>query len=272
VAGRPVHTMDPRRIRRIILEQSHRAHVGHIGCALSVADVIAALYGGVLRIDGPDAAERDRFIMSKGHAALALYAALHLKGWLTRQQLDTFCGDGTLLGVHPEQALAGVDFATGSLGHGLSIAAGSALAARLQGSSRRAFALLSDAECNEGSVWEAAMFSAHHRLSNLVAVVDLNGQQALGHTEDVLDLSPLANRWREFGWNVIEEDAGEPAASARMAARLNELDTSSGPPSVLIAKTCFGKGVSFMENRVKWHYWPLSDDEYTQALQELDAS
>lgn len=272
MAGRRGHTMDPRRIRRIIIEQSHRVHVGHIGCALSVADLIAALYGGVLRIDDPDDAERDRFVMSKGHAALALYAALHLKGWLSQRQLDTFCADGTLLGVHPEEALTGVDFATGSLGHGLSIAAGSALAARLQGSRRRAFALLSDAECNEGSVWEAAMFSAHHRLSNLVAVIDLNGQQALGHTKDVLDLSPLANRWREFGWNVIEEDAVESGASERIAARLNEIDTSTALPSILIAKTRFGKGVSFMEDRVKWHYWPMSDDEYTQALLELDAS
>ena len=264
--------MDARRIRRIILEQSHRAHVGHIGCALSVADLIAALYSDVLRVSDPSDPERDRFVMSKGHAALALYAALHLKEWLTQRQLDTFCGDGTLLGVHPEEALTGVDFATGSLGHGLSMAAGSALAARLQDSSRRAFVLLSDAECNEGSVWEAAMFAAHHRLSNLVAVVDLNGQQALGHTKDVLDLAPLANRWREFGWDVIEEDAVGPGASDRIAARLNEMDTSAGSPSVLIAKTRFGKGVSFMENRVKWHYWPMSDEEYTQALQELDAS
>ena len=116
------------------------------------------------------------------------------------------------------------------------------------------------------------MFAAHHRLSNLVAVVDLNGQQALGHTKDVLDLAPLANRWREFGWHVIEEDAIEPGASSRIAARLNDIDTSIGPPSVLIAKTRSGKGVSFMENRVKWHYWPMSDEEYTQALQELDAS
>ena len=262
--------MDARRIRRIILEQSHRAHVGHIGCALSVADLLAALYGGVMRVDDPADPERDRLVMSKGHAALALYAALHLKGWLTDEQLDTFCGDGSLLGVHPEEALTGVDFASGSLGHGLSMAAGAALAARLHGTSRRAFVLLSDAECNEGSVWEAAMFAAHHGLSNLVALIDLNGQQALGHTKDVLDLSPLAERWRSFGWDVIEDDAVEDDAAGRIAARLNAIDTSTGPPRVLIARTRFGKGVSFMESQVKWHYWPMSDDEYAQALRELD--
>ena len=263
--------MDARSIRRIILEQSHRAHVGHIGCALSVADLLAALYGDVLRVDDPADPERDRFVMSKGHAALALYAALHLKGLLTEEQLNTFCGDGSLLGVHPEEALTGVDFASGSLGHGLSMAAGAALAARLQGSSRRAFVLLSDAECNEGSVWEAAMFAAHHGLSNLVALIDLNGQQALGHTEDVLDLSPMAERWRSFGWDVIEDDAVEGDAAGRIAARLNAIDTSSGPPRVLIARTRFGKGVSFMESQVKWHYWPMSDDECAQALREVDA-
>ena len=261
--------MDARNIRRIILEQSHRAHVGHIGCALSVADLLAALYGGVLRIDDPADPERDRFVMSKGHAALALYAALHLKGWLSQEQLDTFCGDGGVLGVHPEEALPGVDFASGSLGHGLSMAAGAALAARLQGSSRRVFTLLSDAECNEGSVWEAAMFAAHHGLSNLVALIDLNGQQALGHTKDVLDLSPFAERWRSFGWDVIEDDAIEGDAAGRIAERLNAIDTSAGLPRVLIARTRFAKGVSFMESRVKWHYWPMSDDEFAQAMREV---
>ena len=188
--------MQARRIRRLILDHSYRAGVGHIGSALSIADIVAALYGGVLHIPEPGDPERDRFVLSKGHAALALYAALHLKGWVTAEQLDTYCGDGTTLGVHPEAALAGVDFASGSLGHGLSMGAGAALAARLQGASRRTFVLVSDAECNEGSLWEAAMFAAHHKLSNLVAVavVDVNGQQALGYTRDVVDLSPLSDR------------------------------------------------------------------------------
>lgn len=207
-------------------------------------------------------------MLSKGHAALALYAALFLKGWLTKEQLNTFCGEGSLLGVHPEHALKGVDFSTGSLGHGLSMGAGAALAARLQRSSRRTFVLVSDAECNEGSLWEAVMFAAHHQLSNLIAVVDLNGQQALGYTKDVLSLSPLAERWRAFGWDVHEVDGHDMAAITRAIAGLRP---TSGPPHVLVAHTVFGKGVSYMERQIKWHYWPMSDEEYRQALAEIES-
>jgi transketolase len=259
---------EPGKIRRIILEQSKRAGVGHIGSALSVADVVAALYSGTMRIDDPDDPDRDRFVLSKGHASLALYAALHLRGWLSAEQLSTYCTDGTLLGTHPEAALRGVDFSTGSLGHGLSLAAGSALAARLQSSSRRVFCLLSDAECNEGSVWEAAMFAPHHDLFNLVAIVDVNGQQALGYTRDVLDLSPMEARWRAFGWDVHEVDGHSADEISRVIA---ELDTSSGPPHVLIADTTFGKGVSYMEARIEWHYWPMTDEQYAVAIAEVSA-
>ena len=220
--------MSPREMRRIILEQSRRANVGHIGSALSTVEIVAALYGGVLRIPDPEDPERDRFVLSKGHSALTLYAALFLKGWLGRDDLDTYCGDDSLLGVHPERELRGIDFSTGSLGHGLSIGAGSALGARLRGSTRRAFVLVSDAECNAGSLWEAVMFAAHHRLSNLVAIVDLNGQQALGYTEDVLSLSPMAERWTAFGWDVHSVDGHDVDALTRTVA---SLDTRSGPPT-----------------------------------------
>ena len=255
-----------RQIRRIILEQSKRARVGHIGSALSVTDILAALYGGAMRVQNPDDPERDRFILSKGHAALALYAALHLKGWVSQAQLDTFCGNGTLLGVHPDRALRGVDFSTGSLGHGLSMGAGSALAARMKKSARRVFVLISDAECNEGSVWEAAMFAAHHQISNLVAILDWNGQQALDYTSKVLDLSPISDRWRAFGWDVREIDGHDVAAIAKT---IEGLDIRSGPPHLIVAHTIFGKGVSFMQNKIKWHYLPMSDEEYAQAIAEI---
>ena len=257
-----------KQIRRVVLEQSKRANVGHIGSALSVADLIAALYGGVLRVRDPKDPERDRFVLAKGHAMLAVHAALFLRGWLSQAELDTYCGDGSRLGVHPEYGLRGVDFASGSLGQGLSMAAGAALAARLQQSPRRAFALLSDAECNEGSVWEAVMFAAHHKLANLIAIVDLNGQQALGYTDQVLSLQPMANRWRAFGWDVHEVDGHDVAALQEVVA---SLDTAAGPPHVLIARTTFGKGVSYMEGQIKWHYWPMSDAEYRQAVQEVEA-
>jgi transketolase len=259
-------SISPREIRKIILEQSMRAGVGHIGSALSIDDIVAALYGTVLRITDPDDLDRDRFVLSKGHAVLAIYAALHLKGWLPGETLYSFCGDGTLLGVHPEHQLRGVDFSTGSLGHGLSIGCGAALAARLQGSSRRSFVLISDAECNEGSTWEAIMFAAHHRLANLIAVLDLNGQQALGYTSDVLGLTPMANRWKAFDWDVHEVDGHDLQALSNL---LSELDPSSGSPHLVIAHTTFGKGVSFMENKIKWHYWPMSEAEYEQALRDI---
>jgi len=256
-------------IRRIILQQCKRANVGHIGSALSIADLIAALYSGVLRISDPDDPDRDRFVLSKGHAALALYAALHLRGWLTEDELNTYCTDGSLLGVHPEHVLRGVDFSTGSLGHGLSVGAGAALGARLQGSGRRVCVLVSDAECNEGSLWEAVMFAAHHRLSNLIAIVDLNGQQALGYTREVLDLSSLADRWRAFGWDTHEIDGHDVQEIGEV---ITGLSTGDARPHVLVARTTFGKGVSYMESQIKWHYWPMNDEEYQQAVQEIEAT
>jgi transketolase len=263
----PAPLVRPKALRLLILEQSKRANVGHIGSALSVADILAALYSGILRIREPHDPERDRFILSKGHAALALYAALHLRGLLDATTLDTYCGDGSLLGVHPETSLEGVDFATGSLGHGLSYGAGAALGAKLQGSSRRAVVLVSDAELGEGSLWEAVMFAAHHQLGNLVAIVDWNGQQALGYTEDVLSLRGLPDRFRSFGWDVHEVDGHDPAAIARVSSSL----PGDGPPHVLLARTTFGKGVSFMESRIHWHYWPMSDDEYQRARLEVES-
>lgn len=256
------------RIRRIILNQSKRANVGHIGSALSIADIVTCLYAYVLNIPGPDDPDRDRLVLSKGHAVLALYAALFLRGWLSWEDLNTYCGDGSLLGVHPEKALRGIDFCSGSLGQGLSMGAGAALAARLQGSDRRVFVIVSDGECNEGSLWEGVMFAAHHQLANLVAIVDLNGQQALGYTEQVLNLSPIASRWQAFGWDTHEIDGHDVT---QMTRTMDTLDTMSGAPHVLLAHTVGGKGVSFMEGQIKWHYWPMSDDEYQRALDELGA-
>lgn len=256
-------------IRRIVLEQSKRAHVGHIGSALCIAEIMAALYGDVLNIEDPEDPERDRFVLCKGHAALALYAALHLRGWISTADLNTYCDNGSLLGVHPEHGLIGVDFSTGSLGQGLTFAVGAALAARLQKSQRRVFAMLSDAECNEGSVWEAVMFAAHHKLANLVAIVDLNGQQALGYTDDVLSLTPMAEKWRTFGWDVHKVDGHDTEA---ITGAIAGLDTRDGKPHVLVARTTFGKGVSYMESKIAWHYLPMSDEQYQQALDEVESA
>ena len=254
------------KIRRIILEQAKRANVGHIGSALSVADIIAALYFNVLNIPEPEDPDRDRFILSKGHSALAVYAALHLKDWMTDKELNTYCSDGSLLSVHPEHSLKGIDFSTGSLGQGLSIGAGAALAARHQRSTRRVFVLISDAECNEGSIWEAVMFAAHHKLSNLIVIVDLNGQQAMGYTNQVLDISPMRKLWTAFGWDVHEVDGHNVT---EITNTISGIDTTASAPQVLISHTVCGKGVSYMEGEIKWHYWPMSDDDYQQALKDI---
>lgn len=249
-------------IRRTVIEQSRRANVGHIGSALSVADVIAALYGGPLAAAGPD---RDRFVLSKGHAALALYAGLAGVGRIPVEALDDFCADGTLLGVHPESALDGIDFCTGSLGHGMSIAAGAALAARIQGSGRSTYVLVSDGELNEGSVWEAAMFASHNRLDGLVAIFDMNGQQALGYTRDVMDIR-AAESLAGFGWEVQVVDGHD---HEQLADALVQAAAREGRPHAIMARTTFGHGVSYMKSRIEWHYLPMTDAQYQQALSEL---
>lgn len=270
--------VSPKEMRRIILNQSRRANVGHIGSCLCVVEILSALYSSVLKISNPKDPERDRFILSKGHAGLGLYAALVLKGWLSDEELNTFCGDNTFLGVHPVPDIPGVDFATGSLGQGICIAVGSALAARLQDSKRRVFCLISDGECNEGSVWEAAMLAAQHRLSNLNVIVDCNGQQALNLTRDVLDQWNLAERWRNFGWSSAEVNGHSVSDLA------DALNASSGErPKVIVARTVFGKGVSYMEQgiplsqthlpiqSVNWHYLPMSEHEYRLAMDQLES-
>jgi transketolase len=260
--------ISPADISKIVLMQSMRAGVGHIGSSLSISAILAALYGGVLKGKGPRDPDRDRFILSKGHAALALYAALHLRGWISAEELDTYCADGSLLGVHPDSELPGVDFSTGSLGHGLPLGVGAAIAARSQKSERLVFVLLSDAECDEGSLWEAVMLAAHHRLDNLVAIVDLNGQQALGYTRDVLSLDPLAEKWRAFGWDVLEVDGHDVAG---LCGAMASLPSRTRAPHVLIARTVFGHGVSFMKSEIKWHYLPMSKADYDEALAEIEA-
>jgi transketolase len=218
----------------------------------SIVDILAALYGGVLHAAAPDDPDRDRFVLSKGHAALALYAALVLKGWITPLDLATFCGDDTRLGVHPERAVAGIDFSTGSLGHGLSLAAGATVAARMQGSERRAFCLMSDGECEtwrrppgvEGSRERDQLLRSPHRDRRL------NGQRAFGATRDVIDPGDMAARWRAFGWRASEVDGHSIETLTQV---LGDRGDASGPPHVVLARTVFGKGVSFMEQGTSRH-------------------
>jgi transketolase len=258
-----------RAMRELILKESFRAHVGHIGSGLCVVEILEALFSKVIKSDSPSDPDRDRFILSKGHAALALYVALHFKGWISAEQLSTFCGNGTTLGVHPEPETPGVDFGTGSLGQGLSYATGAALAARWQKSKRRVFAVMSDAECNEGSTWEAAMFAGHHKLANLCVIVDMNKQQAFGYTKDVIDIPRIKDVWNGFNWDVHEVDGHNVE---QLVKTMSGLNFSEGRPHVLLANTVFGKGVSFMEGQIKWHYSPLSEQDLSQALMDVSKS
>ena len=256
-----------RTLRRWIIEQSLASNVGHIGSALSIVDLMSALWGAVMQNPGTGAPDRDRFILSKGHAALALYAALRWKGLIDEKTYQSYCVDGTRLGVHPECGLEGVDLCTGSLGHGLSVGCGLAIGFRRRDLPSHVYVLLSDAECNEGQVWEAAMFAAQHRLSNLTAIVDLNGLQALGSAKSILNLNQPAI-WSAFGWAIEQVDGHDLPALIRA---LDPPDAqSSVRPRAVIARTIAGYGVAFMENRVEWHYRNLTPEQARAALQELE--
>jgi transketolase len=238
--------------------------VGHIGSCLSVADVLAVVYSAPWFHPVIGDRGRDRFVLGKGHAGLALYCTLEGAGVVSAADLDSFGEDGTGFGVHPETHTPGVDFATGSLGQGLGFAVGAALAARVQRTPRHVVALLSDAECNSGATWEAADFAGHHRLAGLVCIVDANGQQALGATRAILDQEPLAERWRHAGWSVREVDGHDHAQLA--AAVLPDVD---GPVAV-VARSIFGKGVPYMERQLEWHYLPMSPEQYDLALRAIE--
>jgi transketolase len=257
------------RIRRHVLTMTHRAGSSHVGSSLSTADILAVLYGRVLNITPETADEpgRDRFILSKGHGCAGVYAVLAERGFFPLEWLESFHVDGSILAGHiSHRGVPGVEASTGSLGHGLSIGAGLALAGLQDNNPYRVFVLLSDGECDEGSVWEAALFAAHHRLENLVAIVDYNGIQSLGKVCDVLELEPFADKWRAFGWETVEIDGHDLGA---IVHALRATTTTTSQPTCIIAKTTKGKGVSFMENTVLWHYRSPSSEDLELALLEL---
>lgn len=256
-------------IRRHGVEMTHLSGGSHIGAVLSVADIIAVLYADVLRYDPaqPRWDGRDRFVMSKGHAGAAVYAALAECGFFDPAELRTHYADGSRLSGHVSHHLPGVELSTGSLGHGLSAAAGMALAAKQDGKAHRVFAVLGDGECDEGSVWEAALFAAHYQLEDLVAVIDHNHMQSLDTCEKTLALEPLGDKWRDFGWRVIELDGHDHAA---LRSALANTKNDQHRPTAVIANTVKGRGVSFMERDILWHYrFPHDGWEYDGAVSEL---
>ena len=258
-----------RRIRAHAVRMVTPVRASHIGTCLSMADLLAVLYGGALHVDParPDWPDRDRFLLSKGHGAAILYAVLAESGFFPRDWLDTYCRDGSLLAGHVVQgSIPGIELSTGSLGHGLPVACGMALAGKWDGRPHRVSCLLSDGELDEGSNWEAVLFAPHHGLDNLVAVVDFNKIQSFGTVKEVLDLDPLGEKWRAARWSVREIDGHD---HGQIAEALHGVPFEPGKPSVVIAHTVKGKGVSFMENRLLWHYRSPDDAQLKQALAEL---
>jgi transketolase len=260
-----------KRIRLDVLKMLSRGRGAHVGAVFSMVDIVAVLYGAVLRVDptAPGLPDRDRFILSKGHAGAGIYACLAECGFFPRAKLLTHYADGSDLSGHvSHKGIPGVDLSTGSLGHGLSVAAGMALGAKRDAQGHRVFALLSDGECDEGSTWEAVLFAPLHRLDNLVAVVDYNRIQSLASTADTLELEPFADKWHAFGW-AVREVAGHDHAA--LLAVFRDIPAETGRPTCVIAHTTKGRGVSFMENQVLWHYRTPVGEEYEAALRELEA-
>jgi transketolase len=257
------------RLRGKVIDMSHAAKTAHLASSLSCCDIVAAAYWHVCTIDPARPADplRDRFILSKGHAASTLYAALAFRGFFSPDLLATFTRDGGMLAEHPPAyLLPGVEAATGSLGHGLPIGCGMALAGRIRGEAFRVYALLSDGECNEGSVWEAAMFASAQKLDNVCVVVDYNKWQATARSNETLAIAPLRDKWEAFGWSAVETDGHDVAA---LAALMSNVPNGSGRPVAIVAHTVKGKGVSFMEDDNNWHYRSPTAEEVVKAHKEL---
>lgn len=267
------NTKDLRKIanelRRIALTMIWKAGSGHPGSSLSEAEIITALYFKVLNIDpsNPTWSERDRFVLSKGHGSPTLYAALSKRGYFDSKELDHFREYGSLTPSYPDLKTPGVDMVSGSLGNGLAAGASMAKTSKLMGISNHVYVLLGDGELEEGLVWEAAMFAAHHKLDNLTAIVDRNKLQINGTTEELMSIEPLASKWEAFGWETCEVDGNNIDEVVEALSRNNSLNM----PRVVIAQTIKGKGISFMEGVKEWHTKQLTSDEYAKAMSELDA-
>lgn len=269
----PTHQPDLARtantIRRMVLKMVYKAQSGHIGGSFSAAEIVTALYFREMRIDpeNPRWPDRDRLVPSKGHCAPAIYAALVLRGVITPETLDELRQTGCILQGHPcMKTVPGIDISTGSLGHGLSLGLGMAMGARLKKKDFHVYVLLGDGELDEGQNWEAALAVSKHRLSSLTAIVDRNRVQLDGPTEDIMPLEPLAEKWRAFNWNVLDVDGHDVGA---VAAALRRARAEIQGPTIIIAETIKGKGVSFMENSHLWHGRPPTRDEFERALSEL---
>jgi len=256
-------------LRKEILDMIYRTKSPHIGSSLSMVDLFTVLYFKILSLDSknPKNENRDRFVLSKGHGCATLFAVLGKKGFLEEEEIKTFAQDGGCLGQHPNRDIEkGIEITSGSLGHGLSVSAGMALAGKYNNANYRVFAFLGDGELDEGTVWEGALFSSHHKLDNLTVIIDRNRLQALGEGEKIINLEPLAEKWESFGFRVKEIDGHN---FEEIIKSLESVPFEKGKPSCIIANTIKGKGISFMENDFRWHDKCPDEMEYQKALEEL---
>lgn len=262
-------TFAPSKIRQTVLDMAHAGSSVHIACAFSIVEILTVLYRSHLNLgDGqPDAPDRDYLVLSKGHGVMAHYACLRELGWLEDADFENYFGDGTRLKALSDAHIPGVEVSSGSLGHGLSVGVGLALAAKRKKSGQRCFAIVGDGEINEGSIWEACLFAAHFELSNLTVIVDENGFQAMGTTDEVMKLGRIADKFAAFGFVTREVDGHDERA---LDETLNELNALAGSqPKAIVARTVKGKGISFMENANNWHYTRLTDETHRSARKEL---
>jgi len=255
-------------IRRDVLRMMHKSHSSHIGGCFSVTEILVTLYFKILNVDPKNFVndERDILLLSKAHSSAALYAILAEKGFFPKEYLQTYYqDDGKLPGHLNKKSTPGIEFSFGSLGHGLSVGCGMALGNKRMNNPGKIFVVLGDGECNEGSIWEAAMFASHHKLSNLTAVIDYNKIQSFGSTNEVINQEPISDKWKSFGWKVLEID-GHDHNELLNAFNLPHENS----PKMIIAHTVKGKGVSFMENSLDWHYKSPDDEQLKLALKELE--
>lgn len=264
------YSQTAKEIRKKVLRMTFKSKTAHIGSCLSEADILTVLYFNILSIDpeNPEKEDRDRFVLSKGHGVAGLYAVLAQKGFIKEELLGTYCQDDSSLPGHStKRCVPGVEVSTGALGHGLPMACGMALAGERDKKDYRVFVLMSDGEMQEGTTWEAALFAPHHKLDNLTVIVDYNKLQAFGRTNEVLNLEPLKGKWESFGWSVKEIDGHD---FQEIEEVLSGVPFEKDKPSLIIAHTVKGKGVSFMEDKLGWHYWNLDEELLNKALKELE--
>jgi transketolase len=257
-------------VRKKILKTTFNAYTCHISSSLSCVEILTFLYFKLMKINpkNPWDEKRDRFILSKGHAVASLYSVLTQRGFFSEKILQSYCKNGSKLPGHSTYRCApGVETSTGSLGHGLPMSVGIALSGKMDKKEYRVFTMISDGECDEGSNWEAALFASHHKLDNLTVIIDYNNLQAFGKTNEILNLEPLADKWESFGWEVKEIDGHN---FKEIEKAFSKIPFKKGKPSLLIAHTVKGKGVSFMENKLEWHYYNLDQEKYQKALNDIE--